>query len=242
MNEKEPKRYVFEVDGDGTLRPKGFVDPVTRADYHDGALDGWHASPKALADRMEEHEPLQWSLTELYEEIRNELADDVSSAEGALEDAEAELAEKEELVADPEGRALVARLRERLAASERALASMHEDPAIGLIEWVRTLSPEFFAQKVVPLVEAWFEEPPEFGTSEEDKLPSHSTGQDEAFWFFAEGDGSEHARKLGVRVIDGDRPGSNYRGAELRVPVEEANRRAEQLGVSIRFVDAEGEA
>ena len=39
---------VFEVDAAELLRPRGFVDPDTRADYYDGELDGWDASPAKI--------------------------------------------------------------------------------------------------------------------------------------------------------------------------------------------------
>ena len=41
---------------------------------------------------------------------------------------------------------------------------------------------------------------------------------------------------LGIVVIEGEHPGSSYYAAELRVPVEEANHRAQSLGLPIRFV------
>ena len=41
---------------------------------------------------------------------------------------------------------------------------------------------------------------------------------------------------LGVVVIEGEHPGSSYFAAELRAPVEEANHRAQSLGLPIRFV------
>ena len=41
---------------------------------------------------------------------------------------------------------------------------------------------------------------------------------------------------LGIVVIEGEHPGSSYYAAELRVPVEDANQRAEQMGIPIRFI------
>lgn len=40
---------------------------------------------------------------------------------------------------------------------------------------------------------------------------------------------------LGVVVIEGEHPGSSYFAAELTVSVDEANQRAEQMGIPIRF-------
>lgn len=42
-------------------------------------------------------------------------------------------------------------------------------------------------------------------------------------------------RTLGVKVIEGEFPGSTYFEAELRIPIEEANARAEAAGIDIRF-------
>jgi hypothetical protein len=102
---------------------------------------------------------------------------------------------------------------------------------------MRAMDPGDFARRVVPVIEQWFTEPPEFGGYEEDYLPSRSTGQDCAFFYFEELEECD-PDDLGVRVIDGDRPGSNYRAAELVVDFDEANARAERLGVSIRFLRA----
>ena len=42
-------------------------------------------------------------------------------------------------------------------------------------------------------------------------------------------------RTLGVKVIEGECPGSSYYEAELRIPIGEANARAEAAGIDIRF-------
>lgn len=41
--------------------------------------------------------------------------------------------------------------------------------------------------------------------------------------------------ELGIVVIEGEHPGSSYYAAELRVSAEEANQRAERMGLPIRF-------
>ena len=67
--------------------------------------------------------------------------------------------------------------------------------------------------------------------------PAH--GQDFAFRFFRDGDNSSEYERLGVAVVEGDRPGSNYYAAELVVDVEEANRRAVAADIPIRFIKGE---
>ena len=56
----------------------------------------------------------------------------------------------------------------------------------------------------------------------------------EAYQYFNNFAWSTH-EDLGVVVVEGEHPGSSYFAAELRVAPEEANRRAEALGLPIRF-------
>lgn len=57
----------------------------------------------------------------------------------------------------------------------------------------------------------------------------------EAYQYFNNFAWSTH-EDLGIVVIEGEHPGSSYYAAELRVPLEEANNRAQSLGLPIRFV------
>jgi len=84
-------------------------------------------------------------------------------------------------------------------------------------------------------LDAWLREEPDWGW-EEDYLPDRATGQGAAFEYFSDAD-SEVRKALRIRVIEGDRPGSNYISAELHMPVEEANAIAEESGWTIRFIE-----
>lgn len=55
-----------------------------------------------------------------------------------------------------------------------------------------------------------------------------------AYRFFS---GMDYAdlKTLGVKLIEGEHPGSTYFAAELAIPIEEANARAEAAGIDIRF-------
>ena len=55
-----------------------------------------------------------------------------------------------------------------------------------------------------------------------------------AYRFFSSMDYAD-IRTLGVKVIEGECPGSTYFAAELRIPIEEANARAEAAGIPVRF-------
>ena len=43
---------------------------------------------------------------------------------------------------------------------------------------------------------------------------------------------------LGIEIVEGEHPGSSYYAAELSMPIETANKIAEQKKVAIRFVPA----
>lgn len=55
-----------------------------------------------------------------------------------------------------------------------------------------------------------------------------------AYRFFSAMDYAD-IRTLGVKVIEGEFPGSTYFEAELQLPIDEANARAEAAGIPIRF-------
>ncbi|HEB51829.1 MAG TPA: hypothetical protein ENI87_01105 [bacterium] len=82
-------------------------------------------------------------------------------------------------------------------------------------------------------VEAWLQDEPDTWGSE--LWPDEVSGQGRVLQFFRDGSGSKWCTELGVDVVEGEHPGSTYYAAELRIPIEEANRRAERLGIPIRF-------
>lgn len=55
-----------------------------------------------------------------------------------------------------------------------------------------------------------------------------------AYRFFSSMDYAD-LKTLGVKLIEGEHPGSTYFAAELGIPIEEANARAEAAGIDIRF-------
>ena len=55
-----------------------------------------------------------------------------------------------------------------------------------------------------------------------------------AYRFFSSMDYAD-LKTLGVKVIEGEHPRSTYYEAELAIPIEEANARAEASGIDIRF-------
>ena len=102
--------------------------------------------------------------------------------------------------------------------------------------WLLTVNQGFFTKILVPHVTQWLREPWEAG-EEDDVLPR--SGQGVALRYF-----DDMARTaldtLGVKVIEGECPGSSYYAAELRRPIAEANRAAEAAGLRVRFRRAPG--
>jgi len=116
------------------------------------------------------------------------------------------------------------------AADSRSLAQIAETdwPA-----WFRGLQGQR-RDEVLAELDAWRHDEPDWDW-EEDYLPDRATGQGAAFEYFND---AEFAvlEALKIRVVEGDRPGSNYIAAELHMPIEEANAIAEENGWTIRFV------
>lgn len=88
-------------------------------------------------------------------------------------------------------------------------------------------------------IEAWLDEEPDW-ENEWEYFYRGGTAQGAAYIHFTSED-RDLMEALGIVVIEGDCPGSSYFAAELRKPIDEANRIAEQNGWAIRFV-AEGAA
>ena len=51
--------------------------------------------------------------------------------------------------------------------------------------------------------------------------------------------GFEYSDDLDIVIVEGETPGSSYFAAELHGDIDDANERAESLGLPIRFVYAE---
>ena len=68
-----------------------------------------------------------------------------------------------------------------------------------------------------------------------DEIPDSATAQGNAFLYFQDMD-SAILRKLGVKIVEGDVPGSNYFAAQVKIGIDEANDVAERLDLEFRFV------
>jgi hypothetical protein len=103
--------------------------------------------------------------------------------------------------------------------------------------WFRSLQGQR-RDEVLAELDAWLRDEPDW-VWEEDYLPDRATGQGAAFEYFNDAE-SAVRKALKIRVVEGDRPGSNYIAAELLIPVEEANAIADEHDWTIRFVEDGG--
>ena len=72
---------------------------------------------------------------------------------------------------------------------------------------------------------------------EDDYLPESGTAQGAAMEYFRDM-ARDELRTLGVKVIEGEFPGSTYYAAEMGGGIDEANHAAEAAGIPARFVAA----
>jgi hypothetical protein len=201
---------VFEVSDGGTLRMANYTEAETRAEFYEYVAGFWARSPKDLAEAMAECQPLAWAVQSIYFDFRNEL-------EADLQDA-------------GDGR------KRNLSDLKARLDALPKEPEEGAVDWLLSLSNKEFEDRVFPLIETWFGEPPNWNF-EDDYLPEAGTAQGAALMFFRDMEGDD-LDTLGVDVVEGMHPGSTYYAAELRGDIHEANRTAEEAGIPVRFVTA----
>lgn len=111
------------------------------------------------------------------------------------------------------------------------LLTLPEEPDDGWRDWVLALDTQIFTQ-LMDSVLAWFQEEPDW-MYEEDYIPDLATAQGAALAYF--NDERELCQQLGIKIVEGEYPGSSYYAAELRGTVEAANAAAESAGLAIRF-------
>lgn len=109
---------------------------------------------------------------------------------------------------------------------------MPEEPQEAWTDWVLSMDEETFSS-LREGIKQWLSEEPHWPT-EDDFIHCSKTNEGAVFCFF-ENEPSVVLDDLGVNIIDGDRPGSNYRGAELSTPIKKANAIAKAKGLSYRF-------
>lgn len=200
----------FEVDSSGTLRVANFWEPRNRAGFYEYVYDSWSGSPAHLTDAMAECEPLAWAVHSIYTDVRDEIQSDlekIMSSSGLTHKS-----------AD----ALTVRLN-----------AMPEEPEEGVRAWLLNLTFSEFQTIVVAEISKWFNSPPDWRW-EDDHLPQGGTAQGAALEFFQNMD-INALNTLGVKIVEGDHPGSTYYAAELTGDIDAANRIAADAGIPVRF-------
>lgn len=201
----------FEVAEGGTLHMADYVEAETRAEFYEDLADWWEGSPQDLSDAMDECQPLTWAVNSIYSDFRDEIVADIGAAE-----ANAKLNQR------------------RITALKERLKKLPEEPEEGASAWLLGLTTSEFEANVVPEIQDWFSEPPNW-ICEDDYLPQTGTAQGAALEFFRCMDANS-VDLLGVDIVEGEHPGSSYYAAELRGEINAANRAAEAAGLGVRFV------
>ncbi len=183
-------------------------EPTCRADVFDVSVN----RIKTVGDMISEADactPLTWELQRIYSEERDQILQELE----ALSDKET--------------------TRKKRAALEAKLEQMPEEPEDGISEWLERLE-EKRLPKIRKRIRAWLGERPDWN-NEDDYFEDYATAQSAALVFFEQMD-RETLDKLGVEIVEGDRPGSTYYAAELHKSISEANHAAEEAGLAIRFI------
>lgn len=211
----QPITRIQVLEG-GLLRMAGHKEVQSRGDCYEYVGTVWDRSPADLADAMRECPPLAWEVHSIYSDFRGGLQDVLAAAD------DAGLSHLEEV-----------------AALKVRFDDLPDEPEVGVERWLAAVGDSYFKDKVVSRIENWFSEPPDW-SAEDDYLPEAATSQGAALEFFR-GLDAEVLDRLGVLLIEGDRPGSTYYAAELRNDIDAANTASKAAGLYVHFANAQSD-
>ena len=126
---------------------------------------------------------------------------------------------------------LVAQRGRRSDAQQLILRALRRNPDGGWRQWIE-YSGDAALEVFLQQVRDWLDE--KIDWNESDYFDAIWNGQAAALAYF-EDLPNAILKALGVRIVDGDMPGSSYRAAELRKGLDEANQMAELLELDLRF-------
>lgn len=98
--------------------------------------------------------------------------------------------------------------------------------------WLESLSKDQFAS-ISDNMHQWGLEDP--SGDDDEYIDEPMSGQDMAYQMFSDGCYSDESEILGIEIVEGDHPGSSYIAAVLSIPIIEANKKANELGLDLRF-------
>ena len=209
----ESHLFIFYVKDDGTLIAEGIEGPKNRFEGYGMASDVFDHI-HSIQDIANEYRSVVDILIGLYWDWRDEQIAEFAANQSAIEDAPAALD----------------------AFMLKWDADLLDD-ADNVSAWLKVLDENQFSLMSNAMKE-WASEEPE---SDEEGLTEPVNGQDAAFEWFSDGMFSDEAEQIGIDIIEGDTWGSDYVAAELPISIEEANKRAAEAGINIRFI-ADGDS
>lgn len=207
--------FVFEVDDTGTVVEPGGTDPkVNRDVYGDHVEPARITTVKALISTVRSHAELTSVFVELASNARYDALDLIDRDDSARRD------ECDDERATPAER----------ADAERVI-DLIRDPDRDWPAWVRADGAAALPNHLAR-IEAWLAEPVNWQATE--WWPRDWHGQGKALRFFEMLD-RDTRDALGIVVVEGEHPGSDYYAAELRKPIDDTNRIAVVLKLPFRF-------
>lgn len=209
----ESHLFIFYVKDDGTLIAKGIEGPKTRFEGYGIASDVFDHI-HSIQDIANQYRSVVDILIGLYWDWRDEQIAEFAANQSAIEDASAALD----------------------AFMLKWDADLLDD-AVNVSAWLKVLDENQFSL-ISNAIKEWASEEPE---SDERGLTEPANGQDAAFEWFSDGMFSDEAEQIGIDIIEGDTWGSDYVAAELPISIEDANKRAAEAGINIRFI-ADGDS
>ena len=122
-----------------------------------------------------------------------------------------------------------------------ALEDLPSDPDLDdLAQFVQSLSRAGFTALRTRMT-AWAAELPDRQVEADCFVDPLANSQETVLRFFCDEMDQEMRNHLGVRIVEGQFPGSSYYAAELTIDPEEATRRAAAADIPVRFVRAREE-
>lgn len=199
----------FEVSSNGVIVMPGIHEPTLRSDVFEQVDPGNVHSSEELIELVESCPPLADHfrfLAHRYLEIH--------TADAGF------------------WRAATPGMRLRSGSEQLILGILRRDPEEGWKQWIE-YSGDVALESFVQTVRDWLDE--EIDWDESDYFDAIWNGQAAAKAYFDDLP-TNILKALGVRIVEGDRPGSTYFAAELHKSPEVANLVAETLVLDCRFL------
>jgi len=108
----------------------------------------------------------------------------------------------------------------------------HLDDVTNVKYWLESLPKDQFSS-ITRNMHNWGLEDP--SGDDDEYIDEPMSGQDMAYQMFSDGCYSDESEILGIEIVEGDHPGSSYIAAVLSIPIIEANKKANELDLDLRF-------